>query len=236
MKIHLAYENTDADLDLIPTHREIPIKKVSSEGEKIINQRYIIYDIYKRKDILLKEENLFEKLKDTDEEIDIELTGKYIKSTNRITVNKNFEPVYNYRMYDVLYQPDGSIKERVHQQTVGNINHATPVRITDDLHDKKALIRRYIFRKSYNITHSNGLTFKFLYDIAKKLHDVGKFARVETFDPKTKKRAPLILYDGGRKFPRAFLEGKIKENSYCLMLHVSDQEFIIPKEQELEGE
>jgi len=230
MKIHLAFENTDADLDLIPTHKRKKRIRRTPNGGEVIRQRYIVLDVKKGNEVS-EEENIIEKLKTLDDDIDIELVGKYIKSTTRIVANEDFEPVYNYRKYDVLIQPDESIKERPHQLTLGNINQSVPVRITNELIDPKDCMRKYFFRKSYFITHTNGLTFKFLYDIAKRLSESGKFARVDAYDPKTKKRQPLVLYDNGRKFPRAYLEGKIKSSSYCLILHLSDQEVRVSETQ-----
>jgi len=228
MKIHLAFENTDAVLDLVPTHRHKKRIRRTPKGDEVIRQRYIVLDV---NDDVSKEEDIIQTLKTSDDEIDIELVGKYIKSTTRIVANEDFEPVYNYRKYDVLIQPDGSIKERPHQLTLGNINQTVPVRITNELVEPKDCIMKYFFRKSYFITHINGLTFKFLYDIARSLFESGKLARVDAYHPKTKKRQPLVLYDSGRKFPRAYLEGRIKGNRYCLILHLSDQEFKVPETQ-----
>ena len=36
-------------------------------------------------------------------------------------------------------------------------------------------------------------------------------------------KEPLVLNDGGNPY-RAFLEGRIKGEKYCLILHLSDQE------------
>ena len=229
VKIHLAHENVDAELELIPTHRRKLNFRKTPEGKEIINQKFILFDIEKRKEKVLKEKQKFDKFIEDDVDIDIELAGKYVKSTNRIVVNKDFQPVYNYMRYDILGLPDGSKQERVHLYTHGNTNHDIPVKITEDLIDPKELMLKYIFRKSYYISHTNGLTFKFLFDLAKRLHSIGKFARVEAYDPDTQKRSPLVLYDGGRKFPRAFLEGRIKKNAYALILHISDQELKIPE-------
>ena len=182
----------------------------------------------KRPELLLKDPKLFKNIRDSDPDVDIELTGRFIKKTRRITVNEDFVPVYNYMMYDILSLPDGTKKERLHKHTKGNIMDKIPVRISQELYDPIEIMLSYIFRRNLYITHNNGLTFKFLYDLAKKLSDLHKFARVDTYDPKTKKRAPLTLYDGGRKFPRAFLEGRVKGKSYCLILHLSDQELKIP--------
>ena len=35
---------------------------------------------------------------------------------------------------------------------------------------------------------------------------------------------PIILNDGGKPF-RGFLEGRVEGDSYCLILHLSNQEF-----------
>jgi len=228
MKIHLAYENIDADLWLTPVYRKKKRTYQTKTGEKTIYRRFLKFDIDKRPKLLLQDPKFFENVRDADVDVDVELTGRLIKKTRKITVNEDYIPVYNFMMYDILELPDGSKKERVHQHTQGNIMDKIPVRISQDLYDPKEVMLSYVFRRNLYIKHNNGLTFKFLYDLAKKLSDLQKFARVDTYDPKTKKRAPLALYDGGRKFPRAFLEGKVKEKSYCLVLHLSDQELKIP--------
>lgn len=229
MKIHLAYENIDADLWLTPVFKRKKRSYQTKTGEKTIFQRYLKFDVNKRPGLLLQDNEIFQKTKDSEVDIDIELTGRYIKRTKKITVNSDFVPVYNYMMYDILKLPDGSKKERIHQHTQGNIKEEIPVRIGQELYDPKEIMMSYIFRRNLYINHNNGLTFKFLYDLAKKLAELGKFAQVDTFDPKSKKRTPLVLYDGGRKFPRVFLEGRVKGKSYCLILHLSDQELKIPE-------
>ena len=35
---------------------------------------------------------------------------------------------------------------------------------------------------------------------------------------------PLVFNDGGKPF-RGFLEGRVKDKAYCLILHLSNQEF-----------
>jgi hypothetical protein len=36
-------------------------------------------------------------------------------------------------------------------------------------------------------------------------------------------KEPLVMSDGGKPY-RAFLEGRIKGDKYCLILHLADQE------------
>ncbi len=230
MKIHVAFGNIDAkNLELVPTHHPKKFFCISNEGKKAINKRFIIFDKKKQVEELLSEDNLSKKLLEKDDDIDLEVAGKYVKSTSRISVGKKLEPVYNFSIYDIITRPDGSKQERKHLKSLGNINMEIPVNITDELFDPKELLLKYIFRKSYYITHYDGATYKFLYDIAKKLFIEGKFAKVEAYHPESGKKDALILYDGGRKFPRAFVEGRVNGDSYSLILHISDQEIKLLK-------
>ena len=68
--------------------------------------------------------------------------------------------------------------------------------------------------------HINGLTFDFLFKIAKDLHEKDSFMMLGG----GKGNEPLIINDGGKPY-RAFLEGKIKDKSYALIMHLSNQEY-----------
>ena len=70
------------------------------------------------------------------------------------------------------------------------------------------------------LKHINGLTFDFLFDIAKKLNESNSLMMLGA--GKSGKE-PLVMNDGGKPY-RAFLEGRIKEDKYCLILHLTDQE------------
>ena len=72
----------------------------------------------------------------------------------------------------------------------------------------------------YQLKHINGLTFDFLYKIAKDLHDKDSFMMLGG----GKGNEPLVINDGGKPY-RAFLEGKIKDKSYVLIMHLSNQEY-----------
>jgi hypothetical protein len=59
-----------------------------------------------------------------------------------------------------------------------------------------------------------------LFNIAKQLYDKESFMMLGG----GKGNEPLIFNDGGKPY-RGFLEGIIKGESYCLILHLSNQEF-----------
>ena len=113
MKIHLAYENIDAELELVPTHSPLKRYHISTMGDRATYQRFIKFDAKLSAKNILQKEDLIQKLKDTDDEIDIELAGKKISKTSRITVTEDNDPVYNYSMFDVLTLPDGTKRERL---------------------------------------------------------------------------------------------------------------------------
>jgi hypothetical protein len=229
LRIHIAFNKVDAELELSPTHSPKRTYLRTKYNTPVTHQRFIEFSKSHRDELILQQDNLIETLSKKDDEIDINLLGKLVNNTSYITVNKDLEPVYNFTLIDKLQQPDGSIQERPHQRTLSTINSDIPVIITEKLYDPEELMLNYIFRKSYYITHYDGVTFKFLFDIAKWLSEEGKFAEVEAFNIETKKRDAIVLVDGGRKYPRGFLEGIVNNNRYCLILHLTDQELKLPE-------
>jgi hypothetical protein len=82
------------------------------------------------------------------------------------------------------------------------------------------VVNKLVFAKKYQLKHVNGLTYDFLFDMAKEL--AGKDALMMLAGGASGKE-PLVMNDGGKPY-RAFLEGRIKGDKYCLMLHLTDQE------------
>ena len=66
----------------------------------------------------------------------------------------------------------------------------------------------------------NGLTFDFLFDMAKSLHEKESLMMLGAGE---KGNEPLVFQDGGKSY-RAFLEGRVKGGSYLLLLHLSNLE------------
>jgi len=72
------------------------------------------------------------------------------------------------------------------------------------------------------------LTFSFLFDLAKQLNENEALMPVGAGE---KGNQPLIMSDGGKPY-RAFLEGRVRGDSYCLILHLTDQELKAPQNDE----
>ena len=85
---------------------------------------------------------------------------------------------------------------------------------------KAKIYNKLVFHKKYQLKHINGLTYDFLFDMAKQLADKDALMMM---GGGTSGKEPLVMNDGGKPY-RAFLEGRIKGDKYCLILHLTDQE------------
>ena len=156
-----------------------------------------------------------------DSEIDFELFGKFIGKTERIYTTESFDPVFNINVTEKILNPKGEvIEERKPNYLNSNISGENIIKWTKKYIPKMKLYNKVVLSSKYQIKHVNGLTYDFLYNMAKDLNDKNSFMMVGG----GKGNDPLVFNDGGKPF-RGFLEGRVKDKSYCLILHLSNQEF-----------
>jgi len=86
-------------------------------------------------------------------------------------------------------------------------------------------VRRFAFRRTIQVQHVDGLTFDFLFAMAKELDEADEMVLVGA-GPAGKK--PLVFQTNGSAY-RGFLEGRIKGASYKLLLHLSNMELKKPE-------
>lgn len=167
------------------------------------------------------DEALVDMLINENPEIDIELLGSFIKGGQRILVDENMNPVFEAIANEFIYNPDGSQKE-IKSLSVreSNIVSDYPVRWTGKYLPLDQAYNKFIFVKKYQLTHSNGLTFDFLFEMAK---DLSEKKSLMLLGAGAKGNEPLIFQDNGKPY-RAFLEGRIKGDSYLLLLHLTNLE------------
>ena len=122
----------------------------------------------------------------------------------------------------MIYNPDGTEKEiRPFKDTVSNINiNDIPIKWTGKLIPKTKAIRMFAFTRKYQIKHINGLTYDFLFEMAKKLQDSKSVMLV---GGGAKGNEPIVLSNGGTSY-RGFLEGRYEGETYCLILHLTNLE------------
>jgi len=160
-------------------------------------------------------------LLEEDPEIDYERSGMILNDIKRVYGDESNKVVYQIHMEEVIKNPDNSIKEiKPHTETAANIAIEVPLNWTGKMIPKDKAIRMFVFARKYQLKHVNGLTYDFLYDIAKNLHDQKSMMMLG--GGKTGNE-PLIFQNNGTPY-RAFLEGRIKDQQYMLLLHLTNLE------------
>jgi hypothetical protein len=156
-----------------------------------------------------------------DPEIDIESYGAVLKQSSRVWVDPDGKIVHKVRQFEVIRNPDGSERER-RPKKIAQPNTATetPLRWSGKLMKKMDVYNKFVFATKRQIVHVNGLTYDFLYGIAKELEESQSLMLLGS-GPKGLQ--PLVLTRGGHQY-RGFLEGRTQGDKYCLILHLSNME------------
>jgi hypothetical protein len=164
---------------------------------------------------------LVEDLIASDPESDLELTGKFIDDVSRVYINEDEKPVFRVKKTEKIFSPTAELKEeREPKYNESNISGESFVNWTGKLMPKSKIYNKLVFHKKYQLKHINGLTYDFLFDMAKQLADKDSLMMMGAG---ASGKEPLVMNDGGKPY-RAFLEGRIKGDKYCLILHLTDQE------------
>ena len=171
-------------------------------------------------DLLIKE----------DPEIDLERIGKTISSTSTVFLTSEGDVMYAApKIKEVIINPDGSEREqREPVEVEPNVHEEFPIIWSGKKMEVAEAIKKFVFRKTIQLNHVDGLTYDFLYNMAKELSDAGNMMLVGGGE---KGLDPLIFQANGKPY-RAFIEGRIKGECYQLLLHLSDMELKVPATKE----
>ncbi len=164
-------------------------------------------------------------------ELDLGTAGRLLRDATAVYLDTTGERpsiATELKELEVVYTADGQEKERrARAFKSANLDTTAPLKIARRLPIKDCL-PRFVFRAMQQLVHTDGLTFDFLYGLAKSLQDSQSMAVVGS-GPKG--AGPLILRDGGSPF-RGFLygeaEGSGDQAQYRLLLLLSDQELKLP--------
>jgi hypothetical protein len=156
-----------------------------------------------------------------DPEIDAEMFGSIMKETSRVYVDPDGQVVHRVQQFEILKNPDGTERERRHKKIpLPNANVETPLKWTGKQMKKKDVYNKFVFAGKRQIVHINGLTYDFLFNMAKELEQADSMMLLGA-GPKANQ--PLVLQRGGQQY-RGFLEGRTQGDKYCLILHLSNME------------
>ena len=89
---------------------------------------------------------------------------------------------------------------------------------------KSEVYNKFVLASKLQIVHVNGLTYDFLFAMAKDLEEKQSLMLVGA-GPKS--ALPLVFHRGGVPY-RGFLEGRTQGEKYCLVLHLSNMELKAP--------
>lgn len=158
---------------------------------------------------------------DGDPEIDMEIIGKRLNKTHKLYLRQTGEIAYRVNMLQVIYDPQGNEKERREiSKALSNITGDSYVQWSGRKFPKNDVIRKFVFSKKYQLRHVDGATFDYLYTVARELDELNALMYVGSGAKGTE---PLIITQGGEPY-HGFLEGKVSNDKYLLVLHLSNME------------
>lgn len=178
---------------------------------------------------MLKRQKTLEKVADSliknDPEIDIERFGMFLTDMSRVYVTEK-GIIHLVEEIEVIYNVDGTVRDRrPRKKELQTMNGEFPMRWTGKFIKKEEAAHKFVFTNKKQLVHINGLTFDFLYEMAKDLDARNALLLVRGGE---KGNEPLVMNRGGKPY-NAFLEGRVKGDAYCLVLHLSNMELKRPK-------
>lgn len=222
--IHISNDKKrDAQVGFEFNRRKPSVQYKAQNGRDFSNARYLKSTIETElANIEKKYEDVATAMIEGDPEVDTELVGRKLEDLKKVYLTSNEQVAHSVTLTEHIYGTDGTEKSsRPLVATESNINlDDYPIRWTGKMFPKADAMRKFVFTRSYQIRHVNGLTFDFLYDMAKKLDESKSMMLVGGGE---KGVGPLVMSGNGTPY-RAFLEGRVDGEKYALILHLTNLE------------
>ena len=223
-EIYIANEkNRDANVKFVSLIKED--EPLYNFKNKPVKSRKILINSNETSDESLKnkyKDKIADKILKEDIDVDIEYAGKFIGDLDRIFLNANSEILYSPpKIKDVFYNTKGEeIKKEDPKELMANIkNDSPPIKWTGKFFKREDVLKKFVITKSIQLKHVDGLTYEFLYDMAKTLDDKKSLVLLGGGNGKD----PLIFQTNGTPY-RGFLDGRINKKQYQLILRLSNME------------
>jgi len=222
-------KNRDAVVAAEALNPKREIRYTDAKGRPVSTRKLLKTDVLHDLPELLAKKKKLEKVADAlvkeDPEIDIESFGMFLTDMSRVYVTKK-GIIHLVEEIEVIYNVDGTVRDRrPRKKEPQNMNGEFPMRWTGKFIKKDEAAHRFVFTNKKQLVHINGLTFDFLYEMAKDLDERDALLLVRGGE---KGNEPLVMNRGGKPY-NAFLEGRVKGDAYCLILHLSNMELKKPK-------
>lgn len=229
-KIHITNaKQRDATVGMLSLKPD-PTPKMGLPGVDIEYRRYIGAAETGLHDSLMAAhgEDYGQALIDGDPEIDMEYVGQRISRSDRIYLSHAGQVLHHApEELELIINPDGTERERrPPKEVLSNVNDEIPARWTGKRIKIRDVVRRFVLTRSVPLQHVDGLTYDYLYDMAKDLHDSDEMMLMGGGESG---KQPLILIPNGSPY-RGLLEGRVDGDKYILLLHLSNMELKLPAE------
>jgi len=221
--------NRDAMVNTETVRAQLHVRWLDEKGRQATNVRLLRCTIDRDCDEMIKLAGSLDKVADLlvkgDPEVDIESYGRKLSETTRVYIDADKKIVHKVQEWEIVRNVDGSERERrPRKAAVPNTATETPLKWSGKLMKKAEVFNKFVFQSKLQVVHVNGLTFDFLYAMAKELDEKQSLMLVGS-GPKANQ--PLIFQRGGVPY-RGFLEGRVQGEKYCLILHLSNMELKPP--------
>jgi hypothetical protein len=206
------------------------VRWLDEEGRQVNNCRILKGTVTTDIDTLLAGHGSLDKVAQAlikeDPEIDLEMVGSFLRDTSRVYVDSEKKIAHKVQVWEVVRAPDGTEKaRRPSTSNLPNITPDQPLRWTGKLLPKREVFNKFVIASKLQIVHVNGLTYDFLFEMARELEQKNA---VMIVGAGPKGNQPLILRRNATPY-RGFLEGKTRGQEYCLILHLSNMELKAPE-------
>jgi len=173
---------------------------------------------------------LVELLIEEDPEIDPEATGRRTGPTDRVLLDPDGNVPYAAAEVEVICDRDGvETDRRLPADAPANVDSESPLVWTGRTLPRCEAARRFAFSRALQLRHVDGLTYDFLFGMARELAEADALVLVGAGPGG---RDPIILERNGIPH-RGFLEGRVDGDRYLLVLHLTNLELMMPAEANL---
>ena len=223
----------DAVVKLQSLSSPLRVRWLDPEGRQVSTARMIKSSVNDDLDALVERHGdlrgVGAALRDSDPEINAEVAGRLLEETSRVYIDRSRKIVHRVQEWDVIRNPDGTERDR-RQRKIPDANvgaAVSPLKWSGVMISKREAIRKFVFVQQLQLAHINGLTYDFLFGMAKELEAKESLLLLGA-GPKSNQ--PLILRRNSMPY-RGFLEGRTRGETYRLVLHLSNLELKAPEVQ-----
>lgn len=223
-------KNRDAMVNTEAVRTPMRVRWLDEKGRQASNVRILRCTVDRDCDELIKTAGALDKVAELlvkgDPEIDVENYGRYLSDTSRVYIDADKKIVHKVQEFEIVHNVDGTPRERRPRTAqLPNVATETPLRWSGKLMKKAEVYNKFVFAGKLQIVHVNGLTYDFLYAMAKELEEKESLMLLGGGPKSTQ---PLIFHRGSTPY-RGFLEGRTDGAKYCLILHLSNLELKAPE-------